>query len=99
MSKVNVAFAAALAGAVLVSAAPAFAAQCNHKGGFKSFIADFKKEAASKGISSKGLAALEDLSVDDKVLAADRNQRVFKQSFEVFSAACSRRIAWSRAPS
>jgi len=86
MSKINAAFAAALAGAVLMSAAPAFAAQCNHKGGFKSFIADFKKEAASKGISSKGLAALEGLSVDDKVLAADRNQRVFKQSFEVFSS-------------
>ena len=29
------------------AAAPAVAAQCNHKGGFKSFIADFKKEAAS----------------------------------------------------
>jgi lytic murein transglycosylase len=85
MSKVNAVFAAALTGAMLLSAAPAFAAQCNHKGGFKSFIADFKKEAASKGISNKGLAALEGLSVDDKVLAADRHQGVFKQSFEEFS--------------
>ncbi|HEY0223290.1 MAG TPA: lytic murein transglycosylase [Pseudolabrys sp.] len=85
MSKVNAAFAAALTGALIVSAAPAFAAQCNHKGGFKSFIADFKKEAANKGISNKGLAALEGLNLDDKVLAADRNQKVFKQSFEEFS--------------
>ncbi|MSO66270.1 MAG: lytic murein transglycosylase [Pseudolabrys sp.] len=85
MSKVNVTIAAALAGAVLFVAAPAFAAQCNHKGGFNSFIADFKKEAASKGISKKGLAALDGLSVDDKVLAADRRQHVFKQSFEQFS--------------
>jgi lytic murein transglycosylase len=85
MSKVNTVLAAALAGAVLVSAAPAFAAQCNPKGGFTSFIADFKKEAASKGISAKGLAALDGLTVDDKVLAADRNQKVFKQSFEEFS--------------
>src|SRR5450432_3115507 len=85
MTKVNAAFAAVLAGAVLIAAAPALAAQCNHKGGFKSFIADFKKEATGKGISNKGLAALEGLSVDDKVLASDRNQKVFKQSFEEFS--------------
>ena len=85
MSKVNAAFAAVLAGAVLISAAPAFAAQCNHQGGFNGFLADFKKEAAAKGISKKGLAALEGLSIDDKVLAADRNQKVFKQSFEQFS--------------
>jgi len=85
MSKVNAAFAAVLAGAVYISATPAFAAQCNHKGGFHGFIADFKKEASSKGISNKGLVALEGLSVDDKVLASDRNQKVFKQSFEEFS--------------
>ena len=85
MSKVNAVFAATVIGASFVAAAPAFAAQCNHKGGFKGFIADFKKEAASKGISNKGLAALEGLSLDDKVLAADRNQKVFKQSFEEFS--------------
>jgi lytic murein transglycosylase len=85
MSKVNAALAAALAGTVLVAAAPAFAAQCNHKGGFNGFIADFRKEAAAKGVTKKGLAALDGLSVDDKVLAADRNQKVFKQSFEEFS--------------
>ncbi len=85
MSKVNATFVAALASAVLITTAPAFAAQCNHKGGFNGFIAEFKKEAAGKGITKKGLSALEDLSVDDKVLAADHHQGVFKQSFEQFS--------------
>lgn len=85
MSKLNAAFAAAFAGAIFVSAAPALAAQCNHKGGFNGFLADFKKEAMSKGISKKGLAALDGLAIDDKVLAADRRQHVFKQSFEEFS--------------
>jgi len=85
MSKVNVILAAALAGAVLVAAAPALAAQCNHTDGFNGFVADFKKEAAGKGVSKRGLAALDGIAVDDKVLAADRRQGVFKQSFEQFS--------------
>src|SRR5665213_666397 len=85
MSKVNATLAVALAGVALFAAVPAYAAQCNAKGGFKSFLADIKKEAASKGVSNKGLAALEGLSVDDKVLAADKRQGVFKQSFEEFS--------------
>jgi lytic murein transglycosylase len=85
MSKVNAAIAAALAGAMLVTAAPALAVQCNHKAGFKGFIADFKKEAGARGISNKGLAALDGITLDDKVLAADKRQGVFKQSFEEFS--------------
>jgi lytic murein transglycosylase len=85
MSKINAAFAAALASAVVITAAPALAAQCNHKGGFASFIGDFKKEAAAKGVKQTGLAALDGLTLDDKVLAADRNQKVFKQTFEEFS--------------
>jgi lytic murein transglycosylase len=86
MSKVNIRFAAAFTGAMLITAAPALAAQCNHKGGFNGFVAEFKKEAAAKGVSAKGLAALDGVTVDDKVLSADRHQGVFKQSFEEFSA-------------
>ena len=85
MSRVTVTLAAALAGAVLITAAPALAAQCNHKGGFNGFLAEFKKEAASQGVSKRGLAALDGLTLDDKVLAADRRQGVFRQSFEQFS--------------
>jgi membrane-bound lytic murein transglycosylase B len=78
--------AAALGGTALFAAtAPALAVQCNHKGGFPAFIADFKKDAGKQGISKSGLAALDGLAIDDKVLAADRRQHVFKQSFEEFS--------------
>jgi lytic murein transglycosylase len=85
MSKVNVTMAAALAGAVLMTAAPAMAAQCEAKGGFNAFIAQFKREAAQQGISPRGLSALNGLTLDEKVLAADRRQGVFKQSFAQFS--------------
>jgi len=86
MSKAQAIFAAALAGAVLTTAAPALAAQCEAKGGFNAFIGAFKKEAASQGISQRGLAALDGLTLDPQVIAADRRQHVFKQSFEEFSA-------------
>ncbi len=76
---------AAVAGTMLISAAPAFAAQCNHTGGFNGFIADFKKEAAAKGISKNGLAALDGVTLDESVLAADKRQHVFDQTFEQFS--------------
>jgi lytic murein transglycosylase len=84
MSKVNTA-AVALAGAVLVFAAPALAAQCNQKAGFKSFLTEMKKEAATQGVKKRGLAALDGVSIDNTVLAADRRQGVFKQTFEQFS--------------
>jgi lytic murein transglycosylase len=86
MSKATVTLAAALVSVALMTSAPAIAAQCNHPGGFDAFIAEFKKEAAAQGISRRGLAALDDISFDPKVIAADRGQRVFKQSFEQFSA-------------
>jgi membrane-bound lytic murein transglycosylase B len=76
---------AALTIAAFALAAPAAAVQCSPKGGFPAFIADFKKEAASKGISARGLAALDGLTLDDKVLAADKRQNVFNQTFEQFS--------------
>jgi lytic murein transglycosylase len=79
--------AATLTGTVIaIATTPALAVQCNPKGGFPAFIADFRKEATKHGISKRGLEALNGLTVDDKVLAADRRQHVFKQSFEQFSA-------------
>jgi len=88
MTKVNarhLALSAAIAGAMLISAAPAFAAQCNHPGGFSGFIADFKKEAAAKGVTKNGLIALDGVTLDESVLAADKRQHVFDQTFEQFS--------------
>src|SRR5688572_5165792 len=76
---------AALAAALFAISTPAYAAKCNPPGGFPAFIAEFKKDAARQGISPKALAALDGVTVDDKVLAADRRQGVFKQSFEEFS--------------
>jgi lytic murein transglycosylase len=77
--------AAAAAAVLTLTAAPAFAAQCNHKGGFPAFIADIKKEAAAKGVSQRGLSALDGVAIDNAVLAADRNQKHFSQTFEQFS--------------
>ena len=85
MSTTKATLAAALAGAVFTTALPAMAAQCNNKGGFPAFVTEFKKEAAGKGISPRGLAALDGVTLDQGVLAADRKQGVFKQSFEQFS--------------
>ena len=86
MSKVNATLAAALAGAVLMTALPALAAQCNHKGGFPAFVADFKKEAAQKGISqARSCRARRRDARPDRALARQA-QGVFRQSFEQFSA-------------
>jgi lytic murein transglycosylase len=76
---------ATVAAALLLTAKPAPAAQCNPPGGFPAYLDAMKKEAAAKGVSARGLAALDGLTVDDKVLAADRRQGVFRQSFGQFS--------------
>lgn len=81
----NLMLASAAFALLTFAAAPALAAQCNTPGGFPAFLAQVKKEAASKGVSPRGLAALEGVTVDDQVLAADRRQHVFNQTFEQFS--------------
>ena len=86
MTMRNLLLSAAVAAALTLTAAPALAAQCNHKGGFDGFLNDFRREAAGQGISKRGLAALDGLTLDEAVLAADRRQHVFKQGFEQFSA-------------
>jgi lytic murein transglycosylase len=68
-----------------VFTAPAYAASCNPPGGFPAFMAEFKRDAAAKGVSPRGLSALNGLAVDETVLAADKRQGVFKQTFEEFS--------------
>jgi lytic murein transglycosylase len=71
--------------AAIALAAPAQAATCNPPGGFDAFIAEFKKEAAAQGVSQRGLSALNGITLDPGVLAADKRQGVFKQTFEEFS--------------
>src|SRR5882757_5310791 len=75
----------ALATLLLASAAPALAAPCG-SGTFEAWLDDFKKEAAAKGISQPAIAAgLTGVALDKAILARDRSQKVFSQSFEEFS--------------
>ena len=73
-----------LALAALLAAAPAQAMQCG--GSFEAWLDGFRREAAAAGISQRGLAALNGIAYDEKVVARDRHQGVFKQTFEQFSA-------------
>ena len=72
-----------LSAAIVLSsmlAVPALAATCNPPGGFDAFLAAFKHDAAAKGVSPRGLSALNGLTLDPNVLAADKRQGVFKQT-------------------
>src|SRR5260370_18007669 len=73
-------------GALLAAwAAPAVAAP-GGTGTFEAWLEDFKKEAASKGISQPAIAAgLAGVALDKAILARDHSQAVFNQSFEQFS--------------
>jgi lytic murein transglycosylase len=52
---------------------------------FAGWLADFKREAATKGISQQAVAALDGVTPDQSVISRDHGQRVFQQSFEEFS--------------
>ena len=61
------------------------AAPCD-TGNFESWLETFKQEAVARGISQRTIAAaFTGVAYDQKVIGLDRNQRVFKQSFEQFS--------------
>ena len=63
---------------------PSRAAPCG--GEFNTWLAEFKREAATQGISQRAIASALDGVVDDPVtLTRDRSQRVFTQTFEQFS--------------
>src|SRR6195256_1184148 len=75
----------ALSVVLMMPAASVPAAPCG-TGSFAAWLDDFKTEAASKGISGSAIAAgLSGVTLDQAVLARDRSQRVFNQSFEEFS--------------
>src|ERR1700704_201256 len=66
-------------------AAPALAVSCG-TGSFESWLDDFKKDAAAKGISQAAIASgLSGVTLDRGVLSRDRSQQAFNQSFEEFS--------------
>jgi lytic murein transglycosylase len=68
-----------------IPTAPALAAACG-TGSFEAWLADFKNEAAAKGISQAAIASgLGGVTLDRAVLSRDHSQQVFGQSFEEFS--------------
>jgi lytic murein transglycosylase len=70
----------------LVWSVPALADPCQSSGSFEAWLAGFKRDAAAHGISQPTLAsALNGLTYDPSVIAHDRGQQVFQQSFEEFS--------------
>jgi len=78
-------FSALVACAILLTPASAPAATCG-AGSFDAWLADFKTEAAAKGISPTAITTgLNGVTLDQSVLSRDRSQRVFSQSFEEFS--------------
>lgn len=72
--------------AVLIGLAPHAFAACASPAGFGSWLQGFKKEAVAQGISSNVVAeALDGLTYDPAVIAKDRGQGIFAQSFLQFS--------------
>jgi lytic murein transglycosylase len=72
--------------ASLVWSVPALAVDCQSGGSFDAWLEAFKREAATQGISQPTLtSALSGLSYDPNVIARDRGQQVFQQTFEEFS--------------
>ena len=79
-----------ISGAVLalsVWAVPADAApRCRNTGSFDVWMAAFKKEAASQGISQRAIsAALDGVTFDPAIIRRDSGQGVFQQSFLQFA--------------
>jgi lytic murein transglycosylase len=65
------------------TAAPAAAQQCG--GDFEAWKQGVTAEAKAAGVGTAGLEALEKATADEKVLARDRSQGVFTQTFVEFS--------------
>src|SRR5580700_6987652 len=87
------------AGLLAFAAAPAVAqnANCRNTGSFDRWLADFKKEAATQGISAAAInAASPYLVLDQRIIGIDRGQRFFSQNFLEFS---DKMLAGSRLPS
>jgi lytic murein transglycosylase len=75
----------ALSAVLVTPAVPALAASCG-TGSFEAWLADFKTEAAAKGIAQSAIASgLSGVTLDRAILARDHSQQVFSQSFEEFS--------------
>jgi lytic murein transglycosylase len=82
----RLALAAFALSASILSAQPVLAAVACGSGNFDAWLADFKTDAAAKGISQQAIASgLAGITLDQAVLTRDRSQKVFTQTFEEFS--------------
>jgi lytic murein transglycosylase len=73
-------------GAALTMPTASHAAVACNTGTFDAWLADFKADAAAKGISQAAISAgLNGVTQDKGVLARDHSQAVFNQTFEQFS--------------
>jgi len=75
--------AALLTASALLAATPALAQQCG--GDFSAWMSGVQAEAQAAGVGQSGLAALASANIDERVLARDRAQGVFTQTFLEFS--------------
>ncbi len=76
----------AIGAVLLFPAAAAQAAVACGSGNFDAWLADFKTDAASKGISKAAIdTGLAGVTLDQSVINRDRSQKVFSQTFEQFS--------------
>jgi lytic murein transglycosylase len=58
---------------------------CQNTGRFETWLANFRREAAAEGVSQATLAAvLDDMTLDPGIIARDRRQTFFGQSFVDF---------------
>jgi lytic murein transglycosylase len=66
--------------------APALAATCRNTGNFEQWLAAFKQEALSKGISRQAIAAASPhMTYSQRIINIDRGQHIFQLSFLEFS--------------
>lgn len=77
---------AVLAASLAMSLAPAFAdTTCREGEPFAAWLANLREEAGRAGISATTLAALDELTFDERVLKQDRGQPTLSQSFLDFA--------------
>lgn len=82
MARLRILVSAAAAAIALTGTTTAFAAKCSNTGGnYEAWKQDF---AAENGLSGAALKAFMSTSYASKTIAADRNQKSFKLSFEQF---------------
>ena len=90
MQRSGALLAGAGAASALAEQAPAAAANdpnCRNTGSFGRWLSGFRREAAASGISQATIAsALDGMTLDRGIIARDRRQSFFSQSFQSFSS-------------